>query len=171
MKTRNCQTLMRVFRELVALVAAATMVFLVPATRRAAPQPPARQAPVADPIPNRPNPEARYLIFATHGWRSNAAVWPAAMTAAMGNTIPPAERFQWHRVAYDWAASANTWLPNGSVGAARAIGAQLAAQIVAPFPGGYDRVHVLGHSAGTHLVDAMLARIIHDERLSVQGAR
>jgi hypothetical protein len=79
------------------------------------------------------------------------------MKAAIENRTPPP--LQWDLISYDWneAAGVGNFLNLGPVlENARSIGKQLAPQLAAS---SYTRIHLVAHSAGSHLINAMLAEI------------
>jgi hypothetical protein len=121
---------------------------------------------------NRPR-----LVVAAHGWKGSSAGWPTATQAAIaaqlaarvaGSGIPvdiltwnedDAELVHpvnlptgWEIAVVDWSDRANTLLPQSAQRNGAVLGGWFGT-LIQNF--GYENIHVIGHSAGSWVVDAI----------------
>ncbi len=112
------------------------------------------------------------LVLLTHGWRvenPTRQAWLDRVAAAM--RVHPGWQVGWQVVAYHWERDAASGPANPFTARSRGIehGRCLARAIEAH---GYDRLHLIGHSAGAILIDELgeeLQRRGVAERLTIQA--
>lgn len=112
---------------------------------------PVQQAPCGFQIPQRGRSS---LFMVTHGWNANIA-WVQGMERRIDNRAPG----EWDARSFDWRDQAGTIFssdPADALYPAFHLGQCLGAQIAER---GYERVHLVGHSAGSELMAAAVELI------------
>ena len=98
----------------------------------------------------------------THGWNSNVGVWADPLGFAILHQLFANGTSQdWDIVGYDWRNQTATRLPGEAANRGRTIGESLGQDIL---NAGYARVHLLGHSAGSWLIDGAADVITRNPR-------
>lgn len=125
----------------------------------------------------------RDLVLVTHGWNGSAQGWPRTIQAAVGETLSSetagtnvqVSLLQWNDrispvhaeiqassirvvevVALDWTDAADTFLPTSAASNAATIGRRYVNFLV---ESDYQHVHLIAHSAGSWMIDAMIEGI------------
>ncbi|GIW75704.1 MAG: hypothetical protein KatS3mg104_0767 [Phycisphaerae bacterium] len=117
-------------------------------TAPAPPAPPTR----AVPTPMPPREGAKNLILVTHGWRGGGEDSASAVQRMVHALSDHVDTSEWQIVPYDWSSDADTVSPGVAGTRAIGIGRQRGLEIVAA---GYEKVHLIGHSAGSWLIDGI----------------
>ena len=120
-------------------------------------------------IPDVITGSGRKAVVVTHGWNSNVQDWAVDMAAQIcmevGGTVPetdPLFRYdnklskicstpEWDVFVYDWRKAADTKAPWSAWANAAEYGAALGRTLAKK---NYAHVHLLGHSAGSMLIDS-----------------
>jgi hypothetical protein len=115
---------------------------------------------IAQPIPSKPS-GAKNLVFVTHGWQwvllNPTGPPPQPWMVEMTNDIvrylvASGQSSDWQVEAYYWLSDAWTLLPDTALNNAQNHGKQLGKQFAT---NGYQRVHLIAHSAGSELIQAI----------------
>ena len=115
-------------------------------------------------IPAKP-PGVKNLVFVTHGWQAvelNPAgppsqPWMVEMTNdIVQQLVASGQSSDWQIEAYYWLWDAWTVSPDTALNTARNIGTQLGKQFATQ---GYQRVHLIAHSAGAGLIQAIVDQL------------
>lgn len=114
----------------------------------------------ADRFPGVPQPvpsQKKGLIFITHGWnRSGEASigWIDSLKQSIKSQLANLGRSgEWEVIAYHWESAADTGSLAPGVAASRAAEGGRTRIYEDLSKGGYDRLHFIGHSAGSWLID------------------
>jgi len=114
--------------------------------------------PTAHTVLTEPN-----LVVVTHGWYERQP-WPGWTAQAIAQRV---DRRTWCCAWYDWRPQARRLRPSQAANIARdTTGPQLARQIVRLAPN-LRHVHLIGHSAGTWLVNAAAQIIAQDTQADI----
>ena len=119
-------------------------------------------------------PKHKKLVFITHGWNSNTLVWSRPMrnnivnqlkNSFHCNVVPlswsednsnfqhaSSSEIDWEVVDYNWPDRASSFEPYIPLWRGRALGRQLGDHI---HNYGYKYIHLIGHSSGVGIVDAI----------------
>jgi T5SS/PEP-CTERM-associated repeat protein len=116
----------------------------------------------------RNNLTAANLILVTHGWDSMAG----ELLGSDGNEWKPIIAFQepsvavgaWDGVVFDWSQMADTFLPEDAASRAIDVGESLGFWLD-EVGLGYANAHIIGHSAGSWLADALVTRLEESGRV------
>lgn len=103
-------------------------------------------------------------VVMVHGWNSDPGAWANSMSSAIVNQLTLAGRAdQWDTWSYDWSADADngTLGPNATdVRNAQAHGQHLADWLIRQTAGGgYQHVHLMGHSLGARVIDTASVKL------------
>jgi len=133
-------------------------------TMEAVPLPPGSialpEAEPSDPPPSlEPDEPKRGLIAIAHGYRSEPGAWANDMAALMETSLQAAGIDGWDVEVIDWKDSANTILPSTAASRAKTIGHTEGTRY--KNSEAYDKYHLIGHSAGSWLIDAF-AETVND---------
>ncbi len=104
------------------------------------------------------------LVLVTHGWNSNAQLWAEDLASDIRNH--PQVSADWDVVAFDWRQYAAVLRPWAAANMGIDIGESISLWLEDAGFRKYKNVHLLGHSAGSWLVDA-LADELHKQGVSV----
>lgn len=99
-----------------------------------------------------------------HGWNSDPGAWANSMNSAIVNQLTLAGRAaQWDTWSYNWSSDADngTFGPNGTdIDNAQAHGQHLADWLIQQTAGGgYQHVHLMGHSLGGRVIDVASVKL------------
>lgn len=96
------------------------------------------------------------IVFVTHGWFDKGQDWPAAMAAALREKTDPNA---WVCGYFDWSGGSKVITSIAAARYARDIGGPRLAAAILSLSDSFAHVHLLGHSAGSWVIDSAARRI------------